>query len=159
MVAEVGAAITDTLFLHNRVLGSGSGGGLVVGTNQNGGTANLLRLTFDQNSSSQGYGGGLLSYGATHLADSTFTSNTSWNDGGGAWVRGPLTLTGGLFQSNQTLLNEGSGGGGGLMSFGYASISGTRFLSNTTADWGGGAYIYYIPGISAKPRQSRRIHK
>ncbi len=148
LVAEVGAAITDTLFLRNRVLASGSGGGLVVGTNQNGGTANLLRLTFDQNSSSQGYGGGLLSYGATRLADSTFTSNTSWNDGGGAWVRGPLTLTGGLFQGNQTLLNEGNGGGGGLMSMGYASISATRFLSNTTADWGGGAYIYYISGMS-----------
>ena len=93
--------------------------------------------------------GDSLSYGATYLADSTFTSNTSWNDGGGAWVRGPLTLTGGLFQSNQTLLNESNGGGGGLMSFGYTSISGTCFVSNTTADWGGGAYIYYIPGNSA----------
>jgi fibronectin-binding autotransporter adhesin len=149
LVAEVGAAITDTLFLGNQVLAGGSGGGLVVGTSQNGGTANLLRLTFTQNASSQGYGGGLLSYGATRLADSTFTSNISWNDGGGAWVRGPLTLTGGLFQGNQTLLNEGSGGGGGLMSFGYTNMSGTRFVGNTTADWGGGAYIYYINGMTA----------
>jgi predicted outer membrane repeat protein len=142
LVAEVGAAITDTTFLRNRVFGAGSGGGLMVGTNQNGGDANLLRLTFTQNSSDQGYGGGLLSYGTTRLVDSNFSSNTSWNDGGGAWVRGPLTLTGGLFQGNRTLLNENNGGGGGLMSMGYASISATHFVANTTADWGGGAYIY-----------------
>jgi predicted outer membrane repeat protein len=140
--ALVSAAITDTLFQKNSVLGSFGGGGLVVGSTQGVGTTSLLRVTFSQNSNASGFGGGMLSYGTTRLVDSTFTGNTSWNDGGGAWVGGPLTLIGGLFQGNSTVLNESNGGGGGLMSYHRAEIESTQFISNTTPDWGGGAYIY-----------------
>jgi hypothetical protein len=141
--AQVNAAITDTLFLDNQVMGLQSGGGAAVGVSlAQPGSANLLRVTFTENSSQNSFAGGLLSYGPTRISDSAFTGNVSWNDGGGAWVGGQLTLIGGRFDSNRTLLNEGSGGGGGLFSWSRAEITGTRFISNTTADWGGGAYLY-----------------
>ena len=150
LFVQINAAITDTIFLQNQVLGSASGGGLAVGISSiQPGSANLLRVTFDGNSNQKGFGGGLLSYGPTRLTDSTFSDNVSWNDGGGAWVGGELTLQGGLFESNQTLLNEYNGGGGGLMSIGPVSINDTQFVTNLTADWGGGAYIYNGSGTAS----------
>ena len=84
----------------------------------------------------------MLAYGPARLVDSTFIGNTSLDDGGGAWVGGLLTLTRSRFERNRTTLNQGSGGGGGLIAYGPSLISGTQFISNTTADWGGGAYLY-----------------
>lgn len=137
------AAITDTVFIQNTAHGAtGNGGGLAVGASQGNGSTDLLRVTFTENSSPNAFGGGLFSYGATRLVDSIFTGNTSYNDGGGAWTGGPLTLRGGLFQGNRTTLIEGSGGGGGLMSMHQATITATQFISNTSADWGGGVYLY-----------------
>jgi predicted outer membrane repeat protein len=152
LAATVQAIITDTSFVNNQVLGTiaaRSGGGLVVGTSQGAGDANLLRATFTGNRSYRGFGGGMLAYGSTRIIDSTFSDNSSWNDGGGAWTGGALMLSGGLFQGNRTLWYEGGGGGGGLMSMAQARISGTHFISNTTADWGGGAYIY-APSSSSR---------
>ena len=67
---------------------------------------------------------------------------------GSAYVGGSLSLTSGQFLYNQTTKQKGYGGGGGLISFGATTISGTQFISNTAADWGGGAYIANFPNAT-----------
>ena len=78
--------------------------------------------------------------------DVNFIGNAVNNgyDGGGLYVSGAVKLTGGQFVNNQTTRSKGYGGGGGLISFGLADISGTLFSGNTSSDWGGGAYLAYF---------------
>ena len=127
--------------INNNFATNGNGGGMYAV-----GNTSATNSVFQNNTViTNGYGGGLFA-GAGFVGNNVnFIGNTVNNgyDGGGLYASGRLTLNGGQFVNNQTTRYKGYGGGGGLMAFGSnsISISSTQFSGNTTADWGGGAYI------------------
>jgi uncharacterized repeat protein (TIGR01451 family) len=66
-------------------------------------------------------------------------SNTATNEGGGVYAFGMAQLSNSLFQSNHCT-NAGCHGGG-LSVYSTLMLTGTRFLNNTAAGLGGGAYV------------------
>jgi predicted outer membrane repeat protein len=94
-----------------------------------------------QGNESLDYGGGLfLQEGAVTLSGTAFIENTSEGSGGGAFLSGPATVTDGLFQSNECVQSNCNGGGVAGETVESLLITGTRFLSNTSAGKGGGVY-------------------
>jgi len=81
------------------------------------------------------HGGGLYVNGSVRLKNTQVLSNTAtWHGGGLHADSGDATLIGGLFRNNRTL----GGNGGGVNVNNSVSINGTRFISNTAAQQGGG---------------------
>jgi uncharacterized repeat protein (TIGR01451 family) len=99
-------------------------------------TATLNGGLFQNNTGSSG--GGLYTQSTLVLTGTQFLSNTAAFNGGGAAFFGAATLNGGLFQNNQST-NSGGGNGGGLYAGSTVVLTGTQFLSNTAAVYGGGA--------------------
>ncbi|HET7376467.1 MAG TPA: hypothetical protein VFK30_07155, partial [Anaerolineae bacterium] len=128
--------------INNNAATNGSGGGLYAA-----GSANISGSTIQNNTViTNGYGGGALVNGSFTGTNTNFSGNIVNNgyDGGGLYAGGAIALTGGQFVNNQTTHREGYGGGGGLIGFGAANISGTLFSGNSSSDWGGGAYLAYF---------------
>ena len=123
-----GNAITPTT--------SGEGGAIYAA-----GPLTLTQVTIESNSAAI-YGGGVFVNNTAHIIDNVFTNNTVTKyDGGGLYVSNALQISGSQFRNNRTMHKKGYGGGGGLISFGPTTINNTSFISNTSSDWGGGAYI------------------
>ncbi len=156
--------ITGTTFVGNRTLSdTGGGGGLYAfgKTTVNGGR-------FERNSASNISGGGMMVSEALAVTDTVFVSNTARFDGGGAYVEGTATVTGGRFESNQANSGGGArvsqaltvsgtqflsntavnGSGGGLYANSTLNITGTQFVSNTATGYGGGAYTVQAATLS-----------
>ena len=116
------------VILNNNSAINGSGGGLYAA-----GSAYASNSTIQNNTViSNGYGGGMLINGNFVGTNLDFTGNAVHNgyDGGGLYVSGALTLTGGHFTNNRTTKIKSYGGGGGVMAFGKAIITGTLFEGN-----------------------------
>jgi len=123
------ATLIDTDFISNT---SFEGGGGLEAT-----TADITRGVFERNTTSGhdfGYGaygrGGGVDVITLTLTDTQFISNTAIYGGGAA--ADISHLNGGRFERNVAL----AGNGGGLLNGGY--LSGTVFISNSAAGWGGG---------------------
>jgi predicted outer membrane repeat protein len=125
--------------IQNGDAAAGSGGGIYAS-----GALTLTQVTLQGNSADQ-YGGGVLANDNLFVTDSDFENNSATNyDGGGIYAGKALRITGGKFYNNRTKTQKGYGGGGGVIVFGPTTITGTQFISNTSSDWGGGAYIAYF---------------
>ncbi len=128
--------------VNNNSATNGSGGGLYAAGSviaQNSVIQNNTVIT-------NGYGGGILTTANFTGTNVSFVGNVVNNgyDGGGLYASGAVKLIGGQFVNNQTTRSKGYGGGGGVIAFGLADISGTLFSGNTSSDWGGGAYLAYF---------------
>ena len=153
-------AMTGSLLQGNR---APDGGGLYV---DSGATADLVRVTFRDNSGN--HGGGLENAGTTTARDSLFEENTVTGSGGGLWnFGGQLTLRrttvrantaheGGGINSYGSQLNltdvniinnvaEGTHGGGLYHGGGTAFVANATISGNRATDAngnGGGIYQY-----------------
>lgn len=135
--------LTGTIFFSNTVGSSGRGGGLYAS-----GHVWASEAWFENNES--GNGGGLYADSDLTLVNSTFLRNTSHSDnGGGAYGGGEVWVTGGRFEQN-SCVGDGGGlfGGGSLTS--SVVVTGTVFLSNTaeSAGSGGGLFTYGSASVS-----------
>lgn len=127
--------MTDTRLISNSAAIRG-GGAYVAGS------ASIIGAQFIANqvsSTLDGQGGGLYSFGALTATDASFRHNVAGYSGGGARAIGPALIAGGVFEQNSAPGYDGNGGGGGLNAGGAATISGTRFLTNS-GYFGGGIY-------------------
>lgn len=105
------------------------------------GPLTLTQMLIEGNTATD-YGGGVLALNRLSIAQSIFENNTAIRyDGGGLYVNNSLDIVGSQFSNNRTTVHKGYGGGGGLISFGPTTITSSSFISNTSADWGGGAYL------------------
>lgn len=123
--------LTGAQFLTNTAQ-VGGGGAATNGTAiLNGGL-----LQGNQCTASQCVGGGILVSDTLTLSDTQFLSNSATSSGGGAATTGASILYGGLFQGNHCTADYCQGGG--LITAGSLTLTGTHFLTNT-AFLGGGA--------------------
>lgn len=128
--------LSDMIVSGNTITGvaSNSGGGAYAG-----GAASVSDTIF-RNNKANGSGGGIFAASVLALTGTQFISNTTSNVssiGGGAYAQGAATINGGLFQRNTA-----GGYAGGLLAASTLALSGTQFISNTTASAtgeGGGA--------------------
>ena len=89
-----------------------------------------------------GNGGGLEASNSIWLTDTIFTDNRSWVwSGGGSSNGGDIHTLRGEYRRNQA-----ADDGGGILSYGTATINATGFFSNTTGDLGGGVGVNYLVG-------------
>ncbi|MEW6085901.1 MAG: sortase [Chloroflexota bacterium] len=73
------------------------------------------------------------------LNNITITNGSASTNGGGMYVDGSTTITGGAFTANVT--TAGSDGGAIFVNSGIVSISGTTFTNNSSTDDGGAMYL------------------
>lgn len=127
--------ISGTLFTNNR---SKSLGGALY-SNEGEQLLTIINAQFVGNRSLESSGGAVHNprFGPVLIENSTFISNTAWEKGGGVRSVGPITVTGTLFQQNESQSWQ-EGGGGGLFIGGDAHISATQFISNSSQIHGGG---------------------
>jgi predicted outer membrane repeat protein len=120
------------------ILDAQDGGRVVYITNTHGALENLMVKNGSINSGNvnSDVGGGLYASQDLTLTNVSVLSNTAFSNGGGAYVSGTVTLSGGLFQDNRSTNNRG----GGLYALGKLSLTGTQFLSNTARE-GGGVHV------------------
>jgi predicted outer membrane repeat protein len=100
----------------------------------------LTNLIITGNTAIQGGGLCAANFGTLSLKDSLILSNTATGTGaggGGALTLSPAQISGGLFQGNQCLVSNCTGGGLSVLGT-DATLTGTRFLSNTAQAQGGG---------------------
>lgn len=124
--------MTDTRFVSNTAAIRG-GGVYALGP------ASIVGAQFTANqvpSGSDGQGGGLYGFAALTVTDSSFLRNGAGFAGGGARAIGPALIFGGVFEQN----SAPGDGGGGLNAGSAATISGTRFITNS-AYYGGGVFV------------------
>ncbi len=91
-------------------------------------------------------GAGIWSDSVLTLTDTLFEGNTSAYNGGAAAAVEHAEVVGGLFENN-TSGAEGYGGGG-MVAFGTATLSGTVFISNSAYSYGGGLYSWYTTTLT-----------
>jgi uncharacterized repeat protein (TIGR01451 family) len=134
MIVFGDSSLSGTQFYSNSTGGWGGGAYLYTPSS----VAPLNNVKFISNTAGRD-GGGLFSWYTTTLTTPLFVSNTSGYAGGGAylgWFAGTAQVVGGQFISNTS-----GTGGGGLYSYGFLTLTGTQFLSNTAnANNGGGAW-------------------
>jgi uncharacterized repeat protein (TIGR01451 family) len=131
-------ALTGTRFISNTAVDFG--GGAVV---QAGATVHTAVFQGNHCTASFCSGGGLYATGSIlDVVDSQFISNTADGyGGGGLLVTGPATVQGGLFQGNNTMTSTTGPftvGGGGMLAFNTLALTGTQFIGNQSAGYGGG---------------------
>jgi uncharacterized repeat protein (TIGR01451 family) len=85
-------------------------------------------------------GGGLFAGGNLDLDGTQFINNSTYFEGGGAYVYGYAHIENALFQEN---VARTSSGGGLFVDDGDVYITNTLFLTNTAQDGGGGAFVWY----------------
>jgi hypothetical protein len=114
-------------------------------------TASTVRDNSAHSVNGASYGGGIAAgnrsadvQATVTIASSTITGNTTESNcgfcgarGGGAWVHGTSTLTGGEVGENQAISSYGYGTGGGLYSHGPATLTGTGVHCNSADNAGG----------------------
>ncbi len=113
---------------------SGCGGGIYIANGAQPRLANLLIL----NNSAGFQGGGIYAVGDLNLNDVVLVNNTSAAAGGGVLVTATLGINGGLFQGNRC--TQADCGGGGLLTGGALTTTGTRFVANVATHFGAGAF-------------------
>ena len=115
---------------------AGCGGAIYNG----GGTLTVTNTTFVTNNSAYhsdypSRGGAICNGSGAMLtiADSTFSSNSASDVGGGGAIynAGTLDVTGGTFSSNS------AGGGGGIVNDGTLTVTDSTFSGNSADNWGG----------------------
>jgi predicted outer membrane repeat protein len=109
--------------------------------------ANITETAFTGNACT-GFcsGGGIFASGTLTLTDSVFAGNSSANHGGGAAALTHAEVRGGHFENNTS--HTSGYGGGGLIAFNTATLSGTQFISNSAEYYGGGLYAYYTATLT-----------
>ncbi|MGR4884813.1 hypothetical protein ACIPUC_36125 [Streptomyces sp. LARHCF249] len=81
-------------------------------------------------------GGGAFAVGTTNISNTTITGNTAHDDGGGLDTRGSLTLTGSRVTDNAARF-----GGAGISAFQLTgTVTDTLIRGNTAGDDGGGVH-------------------
>jgi uncharacterized repeat protein (TIGR01451 family) len=135
LFVEGSTFISGTLFTNNT---SKSLGGALY-SNEGEQQLTIINAQFVGNRSLESSGGAVHNprFGPVLIENSTFISNTAWKKGGGVRSVGPVTVTGSLFQQNQSESWQ-EGGGGALYIGGDAHISATQFISNSSQIHGGG---------------------
>lgn len=121
--------LIDTRLISNTAGQSGGGA-------TSNGFMTLIGGLFERNVSQ--HGGGARAFGSLSMTGTQFINNRSSAanfSGGGLKGDAASTLNGGLLQGNS------GHDGGGFSGEGTALISGTQFISNTAARWGGGAFL------------------
>ncbi len=116
--------------------GAAAANGAGVGTS---GSLVLSNVYILENVSTDNSGGGVYAAGGLVLLNSKLSENECLGaacDGGGAYTPSTLVVTGTRFISN-TAGDEG----GGFLSEGFTSLWGASVLSNTASKGGGGAFI------------------
>ena len=119
----------------------GDGGGVSVGAGSGGTAATIEGCTITNNRAVRGGGVFGSTYASVTILDSTISSNTSSQYGGGVYAVKSLTMSGCVVSNNSS---QGGGGvsiGDGLHTGGpldYADITKTAFDNNTASDCGGG---------------------
>lgn len=129
--AYIGSPLVMAHSLVRGNLASLDGGGAFVW-----GAASLTGVRFEANQCTQtGCDGGGVRAFTLALTDTQFINNAA-SRGGGAYSESNATLTGGLFQSNQS----NTSAGGGLLTPSALTLTGTQFISNLAGTSGGGAF-------------------
>jgi predicted outer membrane repeat protein len=139
----INTTLTNVVFTNNRSTANGAGAGNnTTYAEEASGSLVLKDVTFAENFSESGNGGGLYVGGLATLTDVAFTHNHAGNIGGGMAVQGEtdlVTLTRVSFKNNY-----GPSGGGGLGSWsGKVVVRDSVFTGNSAT--GAGA-IYSYPG-------------
>jgi len=159
--------VTSTLVANNE--SDGTGGGLFALAD-----ANLTGVQFSDNTSqldggcleaknpltitdslfwgnkTQGIGqvgGGVRALSATSMSGTSFLNNSAVGGGGGAYVSGPATVSGGTFDSNQCTGTACIAGG--MVAATLLEMDATRFDSNRSGSLGGGLYVQGLAVISS----------
>jgi predicted outer membrane repeat protein len=135
--------MTGSTFISNTA--RECGGGACAGGEYSNEPAMVADCRFERNrctnSSCEG-GGGLYAYGDLDMRDTTFLSNTTEGDGGGAYVRGEGIVVDAWFEGNRA--THGTSGDGGALyqyhSYDRMAVTGTVFINNTAAGSGGALY-------------------
>jgi uncharacterized repeat protein (TIGR01451 family) len=135
LFVEGSTFISGALFTNNT---SKSLGGALY-SNEGEQLVTIVNAQFVGNRSLETSGGAVHNprFGPVLIENSTFISNTAWEKGGAIRSVGPITVTGSLFQQNQSESWQ-EGGGGALYFGGAAHISATQFISNSSQIHGGG---------------------
>jgi hypothetical protein len=121
-------SVIDSAFANNSVLGSASGGGIWASFNLG---MEITNSTFSNNGSG-GVGAIDLYNTPFTVTNSTFMGNSGGTAGaGGISTNYPLMITNTTFMSN-------TGGVGALSSGGSATVTNSRFYTNTGTQGGGG---------------------
>jgi CSLREA domain-containing protein len=119
--------VSDSLFTGNQA--TRDGGGI-----DNRDTLNVSNSTFSGNSGGR-WGGGIYNYtGVMTVTGSTFSGNGTFTDNGGGLCnhQGALQLSNSAFSANNARVS-----GGGIYNEDTLSVTGSDFVSNTTARGGG----------------------
>ncbi|MGO9469265.1 MAG: beta strand repeat-containing protein, partial [Isosphaeraceae bacterium] len=121
-----------------------SGGGAVeVFLAEPGAVTTLSGLTISGGSAANGGGGIFVEYDSTlTITNSTIAGNSTAGDGGGISNGGTMTVSGCTIENNTA--TDTFGGGGGILNFGYATltVTGGSTIEGNTANAGGGIYNY-----------------
>jgi hypothetical protein len=140
--------IISTTVQNNRAIGAGGGG--IAGF---GGSLFVTDSTFLNNDASPSGGGGAISISSGNLlqiSNSTFSNNTSSSPGAISIFDTPLNISnsslisnyGGISSNAALLINNttfmSNTGGGALSSGGTATVTNSRFYTNTATQGGGG---------------------
>ena len=108
------------------------GGGIYTSTNS---ACTIIDSTISSNTATN-YGGGIAINGTCTITNSTITSNTT-KYGGGISNDGSCTVTDSNINSNTA-----SQHGGGIYNVGTCTVNGSAINSNTASQYGGGIYNY-----------------
>jgi predicted outer membrane repeat protein len=108
-------------------------------------TLALNDSTFDANSATQGFGGGVATLKDATLSNCVFQENTASLGGGAVYTLNSasnnfeLTVTGCTFTGNSVGSSVFAQGGGAILNMGILAVSGSTFDGNTAGS-GGGVY-------------------
>lgn len=161
VAASFSGSLSSLRITGGNVGGTFGGGGIIYGDSNGGGTLTLNGVTVDNNTATQGPGGGIASgaRGNLTISNSTISNNTasstSSGEGGGVYflVQGPnqLTITNSTISGNRAGRTGANVGGGVYATGGTATIERTHFVNNRAADTlraptGQGGAIAHING-------------
>ena len=132
--AYIQAAIVSRNVATGTASFDGGGGLYVLGSSPGITGTQILSNTAAQ------FGGGLYAYNSIVLTNTQIVSNTAGQYGGGLYqytLDGQVDMLGGRFERNVATQYDG----GGAYIRGNLSITGTQVVDNTGARWGGGLFV------------------
>lgn len=149
IMVRMGLTLTNTNFISNTAGYNGGGTYAFFGpATINGGRFEGNRADGPENNGgshlTENGGGGIWVGSTLVLTNTQFISNTAQTNGGGAHVRGSATMSGGLFDQNQSFgdFSFSGYGGGGLYALSDLTFVDTVFTNNQAASHGGGALVF-----------------
>jgi len=142
--SNVNATISG-LTISGGNVSSGSGGGILYGTNS---TVTVTDSTITGNSASGGAGISNSSGGTLTVIDSTISGNTAGNLGGGGIFSG----SGGLNVINSTISGNSAsdGGGGGIANGGTGNLTNATISNNSASGGAGGGGIRNVGTLNSR---------